>query len=190
MKLTVVLLSGKQGSGKTTTQDALIAALMKREKTLALKMNFADEIYLIHNFALNRLSEHGFQVPQKDGKLLQLLGTEWGRTTHGQDVWVQVIKSRINRFIEMNTDRDGHLVVVIGDCRFKNEFDAFPDALTVRLYANKSTRVERCSAWRDNDQHQSEIDLDQYSADERFKLSYNTGNLTTDEIIKDLIERI
>lgn len=192
MKCTVVLLSGKQGSGKSTTQKALIAALMKRPKTLAMEMNFADEIYLIHNYGINRLKHHGIvdESVKKDGKLLQLLGTDWGRTVYGDDIWVNIIKARIDAMMEMNKDNDGHLYIVVGDARFKNEIDAFPNAFTVRLEAGRDARMQRCSAWRDNDQHPSEVDLDRYCFENRFDFRANTENHSTEFIVERILERI
>ena len=53
-------------------------------------------------------------------------------------------------------------VVLIDDMRFPNEFDAFMGSgvLRIRLECDEEVRKERCSMWRENTQHPSEISLD------------------------------
>lgn len=169
METKLILISGKQGSGKTTLQH-LLAQKLGRE---AVTLNFADVIYEIHNFALETLSDYDVKVPKKDGKLLQLLGTEWGRKTLGENIWCAIVRNRLD-LIEPE-------FAVIGDCRFENEFNYFPEALRVRLQAPTEVRKARCDAWRDTDQHPSEIDLDKYAADGRFDLTLPTDIMSPEE---------
>src|SRR5574343_914769 len=131
---TVILISGPQGSGKTTLQNALSSAIYSRLKKRVQKVNFADVLYEIHNYALNRLAFYGYKRDiVKDGPLLQLLGTEWARKHLGENVWVDIAKNKIN-----NVQDDA--VTIIGDCRFPNEFDGFPSALRIRLHCDESVR--------------------------------------------------
>ena len=50
--------------------------------------------------------------------LMQTLGTEWGRDCIGPDVWVDVWKNSVQKWL------DGGLNVVVDDMRFPNEWDA------------------------------------------------------------------
>lgn len=185
MKSTVILISGKQGSGKTTLQRALQAELYKTKGNLVMRINFADELYKIHDFAVNRLKHFGVidKKVVKDGKLLQILGTEWARLSINTNVWVDIVKSRIKTIEDLNKDHNGRCYFIIGDCRFKNEFDAFPDALKIRLIAPKEVRKNRAESWRDNDAHPSEIDLDEYEKAGKFDLVFTTDCTSTEEIV-------
>lgn len=180
----VILISGKQGAGKTTLQKALTENLFKLHKKRAVVMNFADFIYEIHDFTINRLASYGVPTEQpKDGYLLQVLGTEWGRKTRGENIWVDVLKGKIQKMLDLKHEID---YVIIGDCRFKNEFDAFPEALRVRLECDEEVRKERVSMWRDTTNHPSEIDLDDYALAKKFDLHLDTA-LTPVNGLVDLI---
>ena len=158
-----LLISGKQGSGKTTLQNEIAMTWQSRIKGgRAITVNFADVIYQMHDLCLNVLERYHYRGIKKDGKLLQLLGTEWGRKTIADNIWVSVLKNRINELI-LNNSHHANLLFIIGDCRFRNEFDGFPEALRIRLECPRDIRKERCPAWRDTETHPSEIDLDEYA---------------------------
>lgn len=173
----IVLLSGKQGSGKSTIQKALAAHVFQNMKRIPAIINFADPLYEFHNFIRNRMTEYGIERPQKDGRLLQLLGTEWGRQSVDTNIWCQIAKNKTSKL------RDA--VAIIGDCRFKNELRFFPDAIKVKLYADRDVRKSRCDSWRDTENHQSEIDLDDVSEKE-FDFVLNT-EITS---VKDCVEML
>jgi hypothetical protein len=67
------------------------------------------------------------------------------------------------------------IVFIVADCRFQNEFDAFPEALRVRLTASEDVRRTRTNSWRENTSHPSEIDLDGYEAEGKFDLVFDTS---------------
>jgi hypothetical protein len=172
----VVLISGKQGAGKTTLQEELANQWTALTGKLAIRLNFADVLYAMHDEVLNIL--HHYWPKRnlvKDGPLLQLIGTEWGRNTIDQDIWVKCLRKKID--IHYKGCREPQLILV-GDCRFENEFDAFPEALRVRLECHKDVRKARCSAWRDRDDHPSEVGLDIYSAEDKFDVYYYSQSET------------
>lgn len=160
-----LLISGKQGSGKSETAQAL-AKLLRDEAYLVIRNKFAAPLYTMMNLLLDHMRERGFDVPEKDGKLLQLLGTDWGRATFGNDVWVRYILHDFSKVKEMAANYPTGIyhrgvVFLIDDLRFKNEMAAFQEeGFTVRLEANREVRKARANSWRDNDTHQSEVDLD------------------------------
>lgn len=175
----IVLLSGKQGSGKTTIQRSLLIEWQRPQGLgrRALGANFADVLYEMHNTVLNILYQYW---PKrnivKDGPLLQLLGTEWGRKTIDENIWVKCLRNKMKELAQRNSHYKD-LLLVVGDCRFKNEFNEFEDALRVRLVCSEEARKKRCEMWRENTQHPSEVDLDDY--EEKFDLVLDTENIPT-----------
>lgn len=169
MKHNIIMISGKQGSGKSTIMDAVIKLANFRGMS-AMDVRFAETIYNIHDYIRETLRFRGIERPDKDGRLLQLLGTEWGRETIHPDIWVRALLGYINNVAPVPK---ANQLFVISDCRFRNEFDLI-EAFKVRLEANKDIRKGRCEGWRDTDSHISETDLDDYSAEGKFDLTINT----------------
>jgi hypothetical protein len=164
----IVMVSGKQGSGKTTLQNRLVGYYEQRG-LIAKQLNFADVLYEMHHAVLEVL--HRYMPPRdikKDGPLLQVLGTEWGRNTLGENIWVDLLKQKIQQ-------KDYADLIVIGDCRFPNEFEGIPEALRIRLVCDELTRKKRCSMWRENTNHPSEIGLDGYEFTAKFDMHINTA---------------
>lgn len=110
---------------------------------------------------------------------MQYLGTDWIRKTYGAGAFVDIVKGTIAE----QTDRLGRgnapdrLLFIISDCRFKNEFEEFPEALRVRLECPQDVRMARAENWRDNDTHPSEVDLDTYSAMDMFDMYFPTDKV-------------
>lgn len=171
----VILLSGKQGSGKTTLQKELVRVLNSRPRYKTHVINFADPLRLMHDFCLRTIVGLGVKRDiVKDGPLLQLLGTEWGRATVDPDIWVAALKGKIKNILgSFSAPNDVHHIFIVGDCRFKNELFGIPGALRVRLECDRETRRARCEAWRPNDNHPSETDLDDCL--NRFDLTFDTA---------------
>ena len=165
----MIVLSGKQGSGKSTLYRTIRDQLLNNFKlgdTLIKEIKFADPIYNIHDKCLEVLATYGINRPNliKDGPLLQLLGTEWGRETINKDIWVKCFINKVNMiYEEAEKNRYRHCILINTDCRFRNEFDAIHDqAYMVRLNCSTELRKERCEMWRENTKHPSEVDLDAY----------------------------
>ena len=175
----VIIVSGKQGSGKTTLITNLVRLLQNTLKGFrAMPINFADPLYEIHDFARGTLREAGISPPYpdtKDGNLLQMLGTEWGRNRIYPDVWVDVLKGRIAKKLEMARGDGLNYIFLIGDCRFLNELTAFPGAFKIRLECAPEIRKARVSMWRENQSHPSEIGLDDCPV--LFNKVYDTGEI-------------
>lgn len=173
MSLQIVLLSGKQGSGKSTVQEALRNLAPKHGFDAVFAYNFADALYRLHDVVLDTLENtYGIKrTTKKDGVLLQLLGTEWGRKVYGPNIWVNIVR----KLVETVATLPGKNLVVIADCRFKNEFDGFPEAVRARLEASEECRRTRTNSWRDNTAHPSEVDLDDYATQDRFDFVFETS---------------
>lgn len=179
----IIMISGKQGSGKTSIMNNIIL-MAARMGMNAMDVRFAETIYNIHDYIRETLRFRGIERPDKDGRLLQLLGTEWGRETIHPDIWVKACLGYINNVAPVPRP---HQLFVISDCRFKNEFDLV-DAFRVRLEAPKDVRQARCDGWRDTDTHISETDLDEYAAQGKFDLTIDTTSTKPDEVAKYILE--
>lgn len=116
----VIAFCGPQRAGKSLAAESLAAHHGYQV------MSFADPLYsmlaaligisiprvrrLDKNVGLEALEGHTLR------HALQTLGTEWGRTHIGRDVWSNNMLRRIQEARSMNRK------VVIDDCRFKNEY--------------------------------------------------------------------
>lgn len=171
----IVAISGKQGSGKSTLADGLCRRAEQLGYTV-YRTRFAKVLYEMHDAIKQVCTRYDIPTKDKEGELLQLLGTEWGRNVKGQDVWVNALRAGVENAVEIKkalTYGTGRVLVVIDDMRFKNEFHLFDQPFKfedgvetacyrLRLEASRSTRKARCHGWRETDQHPSETDLDQY----------------------------
>lgn len=164
----VILISGKQGSGKSTLAAGLLCGLTKQKECFVRTMKFADPLYHLQREIRTVMKRYGEDIPEKDGALLQLLGTEWGRKTRGDDVWVRILQRRLAK--ESDADllfSNEHQITLVDDARFENEITAFDfinglDVFKIRLVANETARKKRADSWRDNTNHPSETGLDNY----------------------------
>ncbi len=182
-----LLISGKQGSGKTTTAK-LVSDLLEDTGFGVVNAKFADTLYKMHDACLRILKARGITVPEKSGTLLQLLGTEYGRKVHGEDVWVNCALGAYEELVA-DAPKDGSfyndIVYVIDDARFKNELAAFNFGFAARLECAKDVRKARCPAWRDNDTHQSETDLD--DSLDKFDVVINTALVRPEDAAEAIV---
>lgn len=175
----ILIISGKQKAGKTTTSNEVMKVLSER-KTMHGIFKFAKPIYDIQEAAKPVLVEYGLwpEGADKDGEFLQVIGTEYGRNRRGNDVWVNILRKRIDQFLA----EDSHRVAIIDDCRFENEFDAFPDAFKVRIECPRDIRKSRPGFWRDDEHHPSEVGLDSYAEQKKFDFKISSEDATPEEI--------
>lgn len=182
----IILISGKMGSGKSTLTENLLTTL-RELSYLAMSIKFADPLYEMHSRVLSVLVEYGVPTPKKDGLLLQQLGTEWGRKAYGENIWVDLAKKKVESF--MDGDKPNRRVAIIDDCRFKNELFGFPEALKVRLVCDRDARKSRTDAWRENEMHQSEVDLDDVDPS-HFDLVIDTGLNTKEQVLETVLAAV
>ena len=196
----IILISGKQGSGKTTLSQYLKDVLEGKGINVQI-MKFASPLYLMHNEVRRVLQGFdpnntlGYDFDKKDGTLLQLLGTDWGRNNIHKDVWAKLTLANAEAYLgpALNGKVISPRIVIIDDCRFPNELD-IPNAeskhpvLNVRLECDRDIRKERCESWRDNEQHESETALDAYA--EKFDLTFNTDAWTPYDCTVDILKAL
>ncbi len=107
--------TGKMGCGKTTAIKFLEDFYDKN----SVIVKFAQPLYDMQEFIYRRIQEV-YQRPKdftKDRKLLQWLGTEWGRDSISQDLWADIWRTSVQTAI----NNDSKAVVVCDDVRFDNE---------------------------------------------------------------------
>ncbi len=180
----IVLLSGKQGAGKTTLANAL-AELAPKYGYRPYRTRFAKTLYEIHNAARDTARRYGIPWPDKYGEFLQRMGTELGRNRFGVDVWVNALRADVDRELAESTEPR---LVIIDDMRFQNEFGACDgdptiDVVKLRLECHRDTRRLRADSWRDDEHHPSETDLDAYVAQERFSVVIGTPTGTIEGMV-------
>ena len=105
-----------------------------------------------------RISEFGVSPRH----LMQTLGTEWGRDCISPNVWVDIWKESVQKWL------DGGLKVVVDDMRFPNEWDA------VKSFGGECWYVTRPRAEHYDKDHISEGALDHHGFDRRL---INEGDL-------------
>jgi dephospho-CoA kinase len=190
-KHTIICISGKQGSGKTTLAASLV------NKYSGTHMKFATPLYEMHEAIRGVLQKYDYEMPKKDGKLLQLLGTEWGRNTLGQNIWVSLTATSIRNLITQLERWHDKAFIVVDDARFENELEMFyslrdlnPEwnVYTVRLEADEETRKARADAWRDAVDHPSETGLDLRLDD--FDMVLSTKALFKEEVFERVCQEI
>lgn len=157
----VIGLSGYARSGKDTAARCLLeqgfvrGAFADKMKTALIALDpYIDssrrlgeiEGAIIETPSGLLLSEAAKRIPEVR-RLLQRLGTEAGRKTIGEDVWVRAL-----------LDTSSPVKLVITDVRFPNEASA------IRALGGLVIRIERPGVGPIND-HESEVALDGYDVD-------------------------
>lgn len=183
LKPIVVIVSGKQGSGKSS----LCYELSQRLGLNGIVIKFAEPLYRAHYAVLNTLAEYRVPVDPnaKNGYLLQELG-RWGRDRIAKDVWATCTANAVN-------EMPSSMIALVEDTRFENEFDImtkFPHHITIRLDAPESIRQTRTNSWRENTMDISETNLDEYARRNKFQFYFDTNSMPTSAIADRIMERI
>lgn len=142
MEVTVVGLCGKARSGKDTAARMLAGHLTNSVGSVHIKSMASTmkgmllqlfesaappgENPMTHCLACiqGELKEEEHPLLGKSPRqLMQTLGTEWGRGTVREDVWIRVMENKIQReaFDAKQNGEEGQLVVIIPDIRYNNE---------------------------------------------------------------------
>lgn len=147
MKLRLIGFTGGMGSGKSTAIEVL-----RQTSSASIKLcKFAQPLYDIQEYTYERISSV-YQRPEnfiKDRKLLQWVGTEWGRNTLDENIWTDLWKKEVNAALE---DR---CLVVCDDVRYNNEAELVHDLGGVIINV-ASSRVEERDVVKGIEGHPSE----------------------------------
>lgn len=168
-----MILVGKAGSGKDT-----FASMFPKLKRYA----FGDEVKKIvricqidgakaaHDYVLVKtgiLDSHVYPILEfvanhhekgKQRHLLQYVGQSFRDIE--PDFWINFVVNKLRE--------DGNPPHIITDCRYRNEFDAFKDEVSVFIYASRRVRLQRLKArdgtasWKDLS-HRSETEINTFA---------------------------
>jgi len=160
----IIGLSGYAQSGKDATSNLLCLNYEYTRRAFADPMRHALTIINPKLDSITRVSDYvddyGWDIAKKNPevrRLLQVLGTDFGRRMIGNDVWIKMAMSDLRQ-----GDR-----VVISDVRFPNEAQA------IKAMGGSMWRINRHNHSAVNN-HASERAMDNYMFDH---VIYNDGTL-------------
>lgn len=113
----IIGFTGKMGVGKSTAIEVL------RSLSPGTRLcKFAQPLYDMQELIYNRISSVHTRPSTfvKDRKLLQWLGTEWGRGTISESIWIDLWTDTALKAGALRADK----LVVCDDVRFNNEAEA------------------------------------------------------------------
>ena len=140
-----VAFSAKAGSRKTEASKYVSEMLGVGN---SINVKFADPLY-----DLMYLTQDYLGVPRhKDGKFLQLIGTEWGRDKDSL-LWVNKFKSTVK-------DIGDSKIIICDDVRMMNELEAVKDLGFFTIRINRADELRKEFLVGRNTSHKSENDLD------------------------------
>ena len=148
----IIGFTGKMGVGKSTAIN-ILGEFSELEKYPYL-IKFADPLYDIQEMIYDRISD-AYTRPKdfvKDRKLLQWIGTEWGRETIKNSLWVDLWKAAA-----IQAQERGENLIVCDDVRFNNEAEAIKSlgGTIIKIVANTQYRAVTSGIAG----HKSEIDI-------------------------------
>lgn len=176
--------AGKMRAGKDTCAEYLI------KKYGGKRIGFSDPLYEMQE----SIYEIAGLPKQKDRFLLQFLGTDWGRKTIDQDIWINIMDKRLQKITEKENQKKEHYLfddfyddnLFITDVRFPNEVATLKKH-NFKVFSIVRPDEERIKFGATNLTHESETMLDIYSDFDG--IIYNEGSLEDlhnklDELIK------
>lgn len=171
----LVAFTGKMGSGKTTA----INCIRSLQNKMLVPVKFAQPLYDIQEYAYKRI-ENVYQRPEnfiKDRKLLQFLGTEWGRQVIRDSLWVDIWANEVNNILKNYSN----VIVVTDDVRYDNEAEAILKLGGAIIKVESSRTDERIDTKNGIINHISENGINP---------EYITATLKNDTTIDDLKKQI
>lgn len=172
-------ITGKARSGKDTTADIL------SKRFGLIKYSFATPIKEAAKVMFGLTEEHVNGEFKEDiipwigvspRRIMQTLGTDWGRDIIRGDIWVQVAKRRFEGLSEY-LDNTFHCGMVIPDVRFENEADFIRENGGAIIHVSR-TNIQGV------EQHRSESGIEFKKGDARV---VNDGSL---EDLENTIESV
>lgn len=153
----IIGLTGNMGCGKTTVCNIITDF----SRIPVIKTKFAKPLYDMQEMLYNSISSV-YTRPYtfvKDRKLLQFLGTDWGREVLGPDIWVNLWKNRLEEVeLSMEEMNISNYIVLVDDVRFDNEAVAVTERNGIVLSINRTKEKNVVGA--ELTRHKSENGID------------------------------
>lgn len=171
----LITFTGAMGSGKTTAIDCI----RRLQRKMIRPIKFAQPLYDIQEYAYQRI-QNVYERPEnfiKDRKLLQFLGTEWGREGIRDSLWVDIWKDEVGYTLENYTNT----IVVTDDVRYDNEAEAIKSLGGIVIKVQSSRTDDRINTKNGIANHASEKGVNP---------TLITATLVNDGTIEDLEKAI
>ncbi len=180
----IILVSGKKGSGKSTLTSAL-RDFWGNRGTACWKYSLAEPLSEMAKAVYLVGGHYGITPPEggKDSDLMQALGDTWGNQKDPL-IWVNAAKHRMSMITDRWEELGFFYIALLERVCHPVQFDAWPDALTIRLECDRDIRKARAVHWPADEHHASETALDAYAAEGRFDLVLDSGKHTVDELVQ------
>jgi hypothetical protein len=151
----VIGFSGGMGVGKSTAVETLRESQIKPWGVTVKLIKFAQPLYDMQEFIYDRISGV-YTRPEtfiKDRKLLQWLGTDWGRESISKSLWMDVWKADVELALAKG------FTVVADDVRFDNEAQAIKDLGGKVILITSTKASERINTGAGIQNHASEAGI-------------------------------
>lgn len=169
MNKKIIVFTGKMGVGKTTSTNIATEYINFLDKKTKI-IKFAEPLYKLQKVIYNSV---GLEEPStKDRKLLQFLGTDWGRSI-SENIWVNLWEREVLR-------TSNNTFIICDDCRFDNEAIA---ARKLGAYVIRITGESRCEQINSN--HESEKGVSDKYID--FEIVNKTNDLN---VLRSIVRRL
>jgi dephospho-CoA kinase len=143
-----IAFSAKAGSGKSEAIKIIKETLPANE---IINVKFADDLYSI----MYLVQDHLGIERHKDGKFLQIIGTEWGRNKD-KNLWINRFKEKVERISKENPNA----IIVCDDVRMVNEFFCTQNLGFTMIRINRDLSLRESSLVGRNTNHSSETEQD------------------------------
>lgn len=148
----LIAFTGPMGSGKTTALEIIRYQLLKSGYDVE-SIKFAQPLYDMQTYIYSRA---GLEHPNtKDRKLLQFLGTEWGRGIDDR-IWIDQFERHVNLVRQLYSG----VVILNDDTRFNNEAELIKQLGGTLIHIQGPQRTELVGT-----QHASEAGIDEQYID-------------------------
>lgn len=154
----IIAFTGQMGVGKSTAIDRLAKTIPGT--SFHTNVKFAAPLYDMQKYIYSRISS-AYKRPTdfiKDRKLLQWLGTEFGRNLD-ESLWVNLWKREVEGIEESASllYLASGIYVTCDDCRFDNEAEAVKDLGGTIIKLTSTKNVDRITTANGIVNHSSEV---------------------------------
>jgi hypothetical protein len=115
----IIGIAGKMGSGKDYICNNYIIPILKQSRSNFLQISFADQLK-VNVMTKNNINFESVYINKTNEtrNLLQKEGTEFGRNTLGDDIWIRYLDNWVNVY-----NSRGITDFICSDVRFVNEIE-------------------------------------------------------------------